>query len=91
MRRPIVTALAAAALACAAAPAQHGEASAAERLYRSKCSACHRAYPPGSRDAASWAEVLGKMAPRAKLSEEERAQLLEYLQANAKGAPGGHP
>ncbi len=94
MRRPIValTVAAAAALACAAAPAQHGESSAGERLYRSKCSACHRAYPPPSRDRASWAAAIAKMAPRAKLSEAERARILEYLQANAKDAsPGARP
>ncbi len=92
MRRPIValTVAAAAALACAA-PAPHGEAAAGERLYRSKCSACHRASPPASRDAASWAEVLGKMAPKAKLTDDERARILEYVQANAKGAAGGGP
>ncbi len=88
-------ALAAAALAsasCAGAPAAEAGPAGAERLYRSKCSACHRAYPPSSRDRTAWAEVLPKMAPRAKLSDAERARILEYLQANAKDAsPGARP
>lgn len=90
--RALLVVLASAALACAGAPSQQGAQAGpagGERLYRSKCSACHRAYPPASRDAASWAEVLGKMAPKAKLSGEERARVLEYLQANAKGAAAG--
>ncbi len=79
------------AVGCAGAPAGGGGAdAAADRLYRSKCSACHRAYPPSSRDRDAWATALAKMAPRAKLSEAERARILEYLQANAKdAAPGG--
>ncbi len=83
----------AAALACAGAPAAEAGPAGAERLYRSRCSACHRAYPPASRDRAQWAEVLPKMAPRAKLSDAERGEIAAYLQANAKDAPapGAHP
>ncbi len=91
----LAAALAAVTLAsasCAGAPAAEAGPAGAERLYRSKCSACHRAYPPSSRDRAAWAEVLPKMAPRAKLSDAERARILEYLQANAKDASAAaHP
>lgn len=87
------TALGLFALACARAPAAEAGPAQAERLYRSKCSACHRAYPPASRDRAAWAEVLSKMAPRAKLTDAERATVLEYLRSNARDAtaPGAHP
>ncbi len=82
--------LALSALACAGAPAGAGGSdAAADRLYRSKCSACHRAYAPSSRDGAAWAQVLSRMAPRAKLSDAERARILAYLQANARGATPG--
>ena len=88
MRRPVVTlaTIAAAALACAGAPTAEAGPAGADRLYRSRCSACHRAYPPSSRDRAAWAEVLSKMAPRAKLSDAERGEISQYLQANAKDA-----
>jgi mono/diheme cytochrome c family protein len=94
MRALVATAFALASLACAGSPApQGGPAAQGERLYRSKCAACHRAYSPASRDRAAWAEALSKMAPRAKLSDAERATVLEYLQSNAKNAPapGAHP
>ncbi len=93
MRAPLVPAvLAALALACAGAPAAEAGPAGAERLYRSKCSACHRAYAPSSRDAAAWAAVLEKMAPRARLSADDRARVLGSLQANAKdAAPGARP
>jgi mono/diheme cytochrome c family protein len=77
------------ALACAGAPSAEAGPAQAERLYRSKCSACHRAYAPSSRDAAGWAEVLSKMAPRAKLSDAERARILGYLRENARDASPG--
>ena len=83
------TVLGLSALACAGAPAAEAGPAQAERLYRSKCSACHRAYAPSSRDAAVWAEVLSRMAPRAKLSGAERARILAYLQENARDASAG--
>ncbi|HEX9050267.1 MAG TPA: hypothetical protein VF841_07000 [Anaeromyxobacter sp.] len=82
------TVLGLSALACAGAPAGAGPGQA-DRLYRSKCSACHRAYAPASRDAAAWAQVLPRMAPRARLSDAERARILAYLQENARDAPAG--
>ena len=72
------------ALACAGAPTAEAGPAPADRLYRSKCTACHRAYPPSSRSAAMWGEVLPRMAAKARLSDAERARLLEYLQANAR-------
>ncbi len=85
--RTAAAALAAAALACAGAPPAEAGPAGAERLYRSRCSSCHRAYAPSSRDRTTWDAILAKMAPRAKLSDAEREQISEYLQANAKDAP----
>lgn len=89
MRTLVAASVAALALACAGSPAApSSEAGAAgDRLYRSKCAACHRAYPPSSRDRATWAQVLSRMAPKAKLSEAEREQILGFLQSSAKDAP----
>jgi trimethylamine-N-oxide reductase (cytochrome c) len=94
--RPLLVILAAVALlaACAgrapnASPAAGGASSDdAARLYRSKCSACHRAYEPASRTRAGWADVMARMAPRAHLRDEERAVVLGWLQAHAKDAGG---
>lgn len=74
-------------VACAHAPASAGGAPDAERLYRSRCAGCHRAYPPERLTAGGWAEVLDRMAPRAHLTGAEREALLGYLTANAKGGP----
>ncbi len=88
MRPPLAAVLAAVAVAaCARAPSSQGAQAAPERLYRSKCSACHRAYPADHLTAGRWAEVVARMAPRAHLTEAERAEILGFLQANAKGGP----
>lgn len=70
--------LASAALACTSAPSR--PMSAEERLYRAKCTSCHRAFSPGERK--DWPKVVDKMQAEKKthLSDEERAQILQYLQ-----------
>jgi len=69
-------------VACSSAPSRQlrGE----ERLYRAKCTSCHRAYEPWDRD--DWPAVIDKMQADKKthLSPEERAQILVFLQ----GTPG---
>ena len=75
--------------ACAgSAPARNEAAPDAARLYRTKCTACHRAYEPGSRRAEEWTAVLDRMAPKAKLTPAQREALLTWLRAQASDAPG---
>jgi hypothetical protein len=96
--RPLLAALVAALLACAGAspaPATAGGdrgagGGEAERLYRSKCSGCHRAYEPSSRTQAQWRNVLSRMIPKAHLTppEEERLRVLLMAGASDAAAPG---
>ena len=66
------------AAACSSAPSH--PLSQEERLYRSKCTSCHRAYEPGERK--DWPQVIDKMQAERKtrLTEEQRAQILAFLQ-----------
>ncbi len=66
------------AAACSSAPSH--PLSQEERLYRSKCTSCHRAYEPGERK--DWPQVIDKMLAERKtrLTEEQRAQILVFLQ-----------
>jgi hypothetical protein len=68
------------AAACTSAPSH--PLSEEERLYRAKCTSCHRAYEPGERK--DWPQVLDRMQAEKKthLNEEERAQILVFLQGN---------
>jgi cytochrome c2 len=82
-----LSALAACSASRGAAGPDEGSADArAARLYRAKCSACHRAYEPATRTGAEWSEILDAMAPRAHLRDGERALLLDYLRAHARDA-----
>lgn len=70
------------AASCSSAPSR--PLSEEERLYRAKCTSCHRAFDPGQRK--DWPAVLDKMQAEKKthLSAEERAQILQYLQGPSK-------
>jgi len=67
-----------AAAACTSAPSR--PLSEEERLYRAKCTSCHRAYEPGER--RDWPMVIDRMQAEKKtrLSDDERAQILVFLQ-----------
>ena len=68
--------------ACSSAPSR--PLSEEERLYRAKCTSCHRAFDPAQRK--DWPAVLDKMQAEKKthLTAEERAQILQYLQGPSK-------
>lgn len=70
------------AAACSSAPSH--PLSQEERLYRAKCTSCHRMYEPGERK--DWPVVLDRMQAEKKthLSPEERAQILAFLQGNPR-------
>jgi cytochrome c5 len=53
-------------------------------LYVARCSGCHPLHPPDTQPAARWAAVLDQMAPRAKLSADERELVLRYLTATSR-------
>jgi len=71
-----------AASACSSAPSR--PLSEEERLYRAKCTSCHRAFDPGQRK--DWPAIVDKMQAEKKthLTPEERAQILQYLQGPSK-------
>ena len=64
--------------ACSSAPSR--PLSPEERVYRAKCTSCHRAYEPGERN--DWPVVLDRMSAEKKthLSADEREQILVFLQ-----------
>jgi cytochrome c5 len=83
--RTLLVAGAVALAACAGAPASPGSPEP-DRLYRQKCSGCHRPYEPSSRTRAAWDAALGRMAPKAHLSPEEEGTLRHWLEARASDA-----
>lgn len=53
-------------------------------IHQTKCNRCHIAHNPDSFDTTEWAFWVNKMAPKAKLTEDEKTQLENYLFANSK-------
>ena len=58
------------------------EARDSDLLYRAKCTACHRLYPPQNYTYQKFQAYVTKYGRG--LSDEERQRLLEYLKENAK-------
>ena len=49
-------------------------------LYRKKCGACHRPYAPSEIRERGKEKILAEMKGRAKLSQEEAATIMQYLE-----------
>lgn len=85
LRLFLVTPLLLAAGACArreagSAPPQPEAA----RLYRLKCSSCHRLKEPAEHDAATWQRAVERFGRH--LTPEERATLAAYLSERSRPA-----
>jgi mono/diheme cytochrome c family protein len=57
-------------------------------LFESKCASCHALPDPGIKSPDQWANVIGEMAPRARLSDDQRESVLRYLSAASARAHG---
>jgi mono/diheme cytochrome c family protein len=55
-------------------------------IYTTKCGKCHGLKNPADFTSAKWDGILKVMAPKAKLSQTETAQVTAYVKANAKPA-----
>ena len=55
-----------------------------QSIYNAKCGECHKLPQPAQYNQADWAHIMVKMSRKAHLSEEETAQVLAFLNSNAK-------
>ncbi len=53
-------------------------------IYDTKCQRCHQGKQAANYTSVQWESILEKMAPRAKLTEEETKQVHAYVMAHAK-------
>ena len=53
-------------------------------LYITKCSGCHSLPQPSLYSGDEWKVKLDEMAARAKLTQEDKEQVYQYLFSNAK-------
>jgi cytochrome c5 len=48
-------------------------------LYVSKCSSCHTLYLPEKYNKTEWAKWVDRMAPKAKITDQEKELIQAYL------------
>ena len=61
-------------LAVAATPENTGK-----KIYTGKCARCHKLYDASKYDERTWDSWMQKMKSKAKLSDDQYRQLLEYI------------
>lgn len=57
---------------------------AGHQLYDQNCGRCHRLFSPVEFKEKRWDRIVDEMAPKARLSAEEKSKVLAYVKANAK-------
>ena len=50
-------------------------------LYEDSCAHCHKLFPASKHDKEGWVGTLDRMAPKAKITEEEKVLIYNYLVA----------
>ncbi|MCL1677072.1 c-type cytochrome [Elizabethkingia meningoseptica] len=56
----------------------------ATELFNTRCGKCHDLPKPEDHTAEQWKPIMDQMAPKAKLTDEEKNWVLAYVSANAK-------
>ena len=64
--------------------ASSSEAIAGQTIYNEKCNRCHGLKVVSDYTADRWVSIMQVMAPKARLTEVEKANVLVYVKANAK-------
>ena len=55
-----------------------------EKVFNAKCGKCHDLKKPSEYNAKEWTSIMRSMAPKAKLNEEERSNVMAYVANGAK-------
>jgi mono/diheme cytochrome c family protein len=92
MRRLVYLHVLGLALAGFGSPAKAAEpvvdsSAAARKLYLSKCAKCHKLYDPARYTDAQWELWMGKMTKKARLDDQQRRQLVNYIENNFRHPP----
>jgi cytochrome c5 len=53
-------------------------------IYESNCNKCHSLHNPGKYNEKEWTNHLDRMAPKAKITDEQKETIFAYLSNNAK-------
>ncbi|MFZ4707113.1 MAG: c-type cytochrome [Bacteroidales bacterium] len=50
-----------------------------KEIFSSKCGRCHKLPKPENRQPQEWTKILEKMAPKAKLTADQKALVFKYI------------
>jgi len=53
-------------------------------VYDLKCGTCHKLKDPARGNMTQWTKWIERMAPKAKLTDEEKTQITNYVSVNAQ-------
>lgn len=53
-----------------------------KKLYENNCANCHKLFPANKHDKTGWSKTLERMAPKAKITEEQKTLVYNYLTYN---------
>ncbi|RPE14008.1 hypothetical protein EGT74_11000 [Chitinophaga lutea] len=62
------------------------EDSPGKTVFRDKCAKCHGYRLPETRLAEKWPKTIDKMAPKAKLTDDQKAAVLAFVTKYAKAS-----
>ncbi|MFK7030951.1 c-type cytochrome [Flavobacterium oreochromis] len=48
-------------------------------LYENNCAKCHKLFPVSKHDKAGWTKTVDRMAPKAKLTDDQKLLVYNYL------------
>lgn len=60
------------------------EDSDGKTIFREKCAKCHGYRVPETKTADKWPKTIDKMAPKAKLTADQKAAVLAFVTKHAK-------
>ena len=65
------------------ATVSNAQFSAGKTVYEAKCGRCHKLFEPSRGNMTQWTKWIDRMAPKAKLTDEEKQQVTDYVSVNA--------
>lgn len=51
-------------------------------LYENNCAKCHKLFPASKHTKEDWVPVLNRMAPKAKITDVQKASIYNYITAS---------
>lgn len=62
------------------------EASEGKSVFREKCAKCHGYRIPETHTAEQWPKIIDRMAKKAKLTEDQKSDVLAFVTKHAKAS-----